>query len=309
MSHDFIRKPPALAVGRFTVVKLDPNGSPVPLTEFPNSVCGIVYISTLKSLLVCDKINSTILMVDLKGSISRWLSRPDIIEPYGICTNKRADTVFIRTDIGDIVWEVQIPSLISGRVTGRRGSDFYRGLHEGSSCGSIQTNGTCCDSSNNVYLVSKAKHLVAVVRSSNTVEVAIGSGTRGCSMSVEATEMNLDSPCGVAYDFDGNGLILTDTGNSIIWLMKHDINRGFVPTIIGSPKSSRMSDGSFASSRFNAPTDVCCVAGKAFVIDDNGKAVRKIDLGLKTVSTIWRSEHPLRAISADNTENIFVTEE
>ena len=291
------------------LVKLDSKRFPTVLTELPDSVFGIVYVRPARSVLACDYSSESILSIDENGDVSDWFRTPPLRRPYGICVENKSALVFVKTDSEDILWRIIVKNKIPSGMTGKGAYYFYNGLHDGLSASAVQTNGICCDSNSTVFMASKTKHIIAVGHQNSSISVLMGTGKRGCTISSNLSETLLDSPCGIAYDSDGNNLFVADTGNSLIRVVKMGGGTGNYPQTIGIPKSTKIIDGSFVSAGFDSPTDICYGSGKIFVIDGNGSALREIDLASQKISTIWRPDNAIRAVTSDVFGNVFVTQE
>lgn len=89
-------------------------------------------------------------------------------------------------------------------------------------------------------------------------------------------------PGKVLADPAGNRLFITDTGHNRIVVT--DL-AGKALDVIGTGEQG-LRDGPFASSQFNRPQGICLVEGNLFVADTENHAIRRVDLGSKTVETV-----------------------
>ena len=93
------------------------------------------------------------------------------------------------------------------------------------------------------------------------------------------------SPMGLAITPDGLGLLVADSGNNLI--RRITLATGMVDTFAGEAltRQGGWLDGDLASAHFEAPSRLAFApSGELFVADQNGRAIRRIDLSGQVVT-------------------------
>ncbi|XP_063289920.1 NHL repeat-containing protein 2 [Pelobates fuscus] len=89
-------------------------------------------------------------------------------------------------------------------------------------------------------------------------------------------------PGKVTVDVSGDRLVVADTGNHRILILKKN---GHILHIVGGPESG-WKDGTFSESSFNSPQGVAIKDNVIYVADTENHLIRKIDLDTRMVSTV-----------------------
>jgi len=101
-----------------------------------------------------------------------------------------------------------------------------------------------------------------------------------------------NQPSTISQDLCYPGKLLSDEGSESLFISDSNHNQilitsleGEIQSIVGSG-STGLADGSFTESEFNHPQGLAIKNNKVYVADTGNHAIREIDLGLKTVTTI-----------------------
>ena len=103
------------------------------------------------------------------------------------------------------------------------------------------------DGFSGVYIADTFNHALRRVFSNGTIISVSGNGTAAyCGDGGRASLACLSSPSGLALDSFGGGLLVADTGNSLVRLI---LSNGTIVSVVGTPfRSSYTGDGGPASS-------------------------------------------------------------
>jgi DNA-binding beta-propeller fold protein YncE len=145
------------------------------------------------------------------------------------------------------------------------------------------------------YVADQFNQRVRYVDPSGVVHPFAGTGTAGFSGDGEAAvaaELSFPAdaagaPAGkIALSPDESTLYVADTANHRVRAV--DIASGVITTLAGNGEEGSLGDGGLAKdAQLDEPVDVDCdAAGNVYVCDSGGSVVRRIDVALKTISTV-----------------------
>ena len=145
--------------------------------------------------------------------------------------------------------------------------------------------GIAIDAAGNSYLADEVDHRVRKVDVAGIINTLAGTGNAGSrSGGASATEMELNSPCGVTVDTSGN-VYVADRGNHRV--RKIDLAGG-ITTVAGTGELGFSGNGGQAAgAQLAYPTGVAVdTSGNVYVADRGNHRVRKVDAagGITTVA-------------------------
>jgi len=149
------------------------------------------------------------------------------------------------------------------------------------------------DSAGNLYVVDNRNHTIRKINIS-TQAVTTLAGLAGTAGSTDGTgsAARFDRPTGIWGD--GVNLYVSD-GTHVI--RKIVIATGVVTTVVGTPGSSGVNDGTGASVQFNVPSGLWGDGRYLYISDQNNHTIRRMDLETNGVSTFAGA--PLQSGSVD----------
>ncbi len=157
------------------------------------------------------------------------------------------------------------------------------------------------DSSGNLYIADTFNSVVRVVYTNGTINTFAGNGSYGYSGDGgPASNAQLASPCGMAFDQSGD-VFIADTGNNVI---REVTPGGNIVTAYGSNTRGFGGDGGAASSaQFYSPTGLAMdSAGNLYISDSGNHVIRQVDTS-GVVNTIAGMPEP--GYSGDGGPAIF----
>ena len=140
------------------------------------------------------------------------------------------------------------------------------------------------DASGNFYIADYANHCIRKVDVNGMITTVAGDGTAGyAGDGGPATEANLNTPSGIAFDLSGN-LYIADSSNHVI--RKVDVN-GRITTIAGNGINGYSGDGEPATlAMLWEPEGIALdTAGNLYIADSSNNRIRKVDLD-GTITTV-----------------------
>jgi sugar lactone lactonase YvrE len=175
---------------------------------------------------------------------------------------------------------------LSGAVTTIAGTSGAKGFVDGvgENARFDSPAGLLNDGAGTLYVVDADNYAVRTIAlSSGTVSTLAGAKSAGASDGAGAQARFFNSQ-GLATD--GSTAYVADTNNNTI--RKIVVATGEVTTLAGAAGQAGRMDGSFGDARFNQPQGLALdsAAKKLYVADTVNRAIRMVDLGAGTVSTL-----------------------
>ena len=184
-------------------------------------------------------------------------------------------------------------------MVGERGTKFLGPTQ--TSNGTSRINGIFYRYSNRNFLMAyPEKHRVYALWENGVIDVYLGDGKKGFSVGGPGLG-RLSSPHAVVSC--ENRVFVSDTGNNVI----REYIAGNNGHLIGSPIKIGQEDGLYNQARLTAPTELAVNANTVFFVD-NSNSVRFFLLPNLTVSTMYRSQHSIEAITVSKDGSVFCTE-
>lgn len=166
------------------------------------------------------------------------------------------------------------------------------------------------DSSNNVYIINKAKKLIKKVTITQNANPTSGNPTFGNTADLIAGS-TFEQPSGIATDTNGN-VYVADSGNHVIYKYVPSTNTWSIVAGISGQLGYSGDGGPAVSARLNAPSGVAIDASNnMYIADANNQVVRVVDSAgmIKTMSIAGKAENMipnLSNIKVDILNNIYV---
>ena len=251
------------------------------------------------SLYIADRNNHAVRKVDpatgavstlaggQPGSADGTGSAATFSVPWGIATD---GTYLYVTDSGNSTIRKIVPS--TGAVTTIAGAAGSTGTADGTGSAArflwpagLATDGT------NLYVADRYNHTIRVVAlSSGVVSTLAGVGETAGFVDGTGSTARLTYPYGLVLL--GSSLYVTDAYNNCV--RRIVTSTGEVSTVTGSPGAGgtaggTWADGSMSSARFSDPRGICTDGSSLYVVDLANHALRTVDLGAQTVSTLCGS--------------------
>jgi DNA-binding CsgD family transcriptional regulator/DNA-binding beta-propeller fold protein YncE len=138
-------------------------------------------------------------------------------------------------------------------------------------------NGLAADSVGNVYIADYGNHRIRKVSASGTITTIAGIDTGGGSGDGGfATNAQLSSPRGLAFDRQSGNLYVADSGTNRVRMIDA---QGIIHAVAGSGETGDSGDGDSAlTARFNGPTGLAFdqKSGNLYIADSSNNRVRKV---------------------------------
>jgi len=136
----------------------------------------------------------------------------------------------------------------------------------------------------------------------NQTKSQIGSGKNGFLSSASLKASMFSAPSGVCYDHESSTTIISDTGNSIIRLIKNNKEISF----IGMPNQIGFDNKIGTEARLSYPTTIRVSKGVVSFVDNN--LVRTFKISNLAVETLYSSSNHIIDLALGN-GSVYVLEE
>jgi hypothetical protein len=190
--------------------------------------------------------------------------------------------------------------ITSGTVSNFAGTGSWGSANGAASSSSFYNPcGIACDGTN-LYVADTNNNMIRkIVIASGLVSTLAGSLASGTQDGI-GTSARFNGPIDVIYDIGEADLYVADSGNNTI--RRIGVNTGVVSTVAGST-SSGFADGSGTAARFDTLTRLVTDFIAIYAIDQNGSAIRKIDI--KTFEVTTFSSGPVMRAMAMNGNRFY----
>jgi hypothetical protein len=166
--------------------------------------------------------------------------------PVGIAVDS-ADDLFVADSQNGVIRQIDTNNIVSTVPTG----GYIFNL----------PNAVAVDNNNNVWVADSGHNVICLISNGAVTVVAGTFGQAGTNDSLTATSAQFNSPSGLLWLANDNGLYISDTGNSTIRsLFLTNFNGSItyaVQTIAGLPGQPGLVNGALAVAQFNSPLGLC----------------------------------------------------
>jgi len=149
--------------------------------------------------------------------------------------------------------------------------------------GIVSPSGLAVDASGNLYVADQTANIILKVSPDGSIETVAGTGTASSGDGQPATQAQLSSPSGVAFDSSGNVFIADSTSNTVRMVSPD----GIIKTVAGNPLPGGTGDGGPAVGAFLFLPLGIAVDGKGnLYIAESGTSRIRMVTPAGTISTV-----------------------
>jgi sugar lactone lactonase YvrE len=204
--------------------------------------------------------------------------------PEGVAVDSSGD-LFIADMYNNAIREV---NLATGVITTVAGDGFGGYSGDGGPASAAELffpAGLAVDSGGDLFIADSGNNAVREINHvTGDIATVAGTGTAGFSGDGgRATAAELNDPCGVAVDSNGN-LFIADSGNNRV----REVSGGVITTVAGNGTAGYSGDGGQATAaELNGPCGVAVDSnGDLFIADTFNQAVREVSLATGVITTV-----------------------
>lgn len=228
---------------------------------------------------------------DMDGSYATFTN------PSSMCYSKTQKHLFVVTNGGKQIRDIDVSSnYVSTMIKGKtieKHNTFFKHTHDNIS--------TSCDIDkigNIIWSVKDIHRVFKFVRDRHEINILIGNGKSGFSVSNKLTECSIRLPSTVRCMDDL--IILCDSGNNCI----RGIGKEFVNVIVGDPGVLGDRDGTGHTCLLSYPYNLKCVNNIMYFIDN--QKIKQFSLVDRSVKTIKSFEN--KVLIESNKKDLFILE-